>query len=220
MILDTHLHSNYSDGFHSPMIMAKHLKSLGLDGFALTDHDTIKGHGAAKKAAKEFGLEFIPGIEVSSKQGHIIGLGVEEHIPRGHANEVVEKIREAGGVAVAAHPYDIFRHGVRGTIRKVDFDYIEVFNAREIFWFLNDMVEKAADELGINKIVGSDAHDLPCMGLGTIRVSEAEDLYKGKVEIHKKEWAGITRISVEKTKRVLNKLGIVKFSSHPQEPSH
>jgi len=209
MILDVHLHSNCSDGLYSPRAIARRVKELGLDGFALTDHNTVKGHIEAKRAAKELGLEFIPGIEVSSSQGHITGLFVDEIIPQGSAAEVVEAIKDAGGISVAVHPYDVFRSGARGTVRTVGFDYIEVFNARVLFGFFNNIADKVAREIGANKIVGSDAHDLAVVGLGTIRISELDDLYKGKVEIHKKEWAGLHRIGVEKTKTTLKKLGLL-----------
>ncbi|MFH1425007.1 MAG: CehA/McbA family metallohydrolase [archaeon] len=203
MILELHMHSHYSDGMYSPRVMAKHVKKLDLDGFALVDHETVKGHKDARAAAKEFGLEFVPGIEVAADKGHILGLGVTEYIDKGPVEDVLEEIKSQGGVSVAAHPYDFFRHGIGGDLRKFKFDYVEGFNSRVVLLFLNYFAQKAAKELKLPMTAGSDAHDLACLGLGTTRVDSIEDLYKGKAQMHKTEWAGIRRISVEKTQRIL-----------------
>ena len=203
MILDLHIHSRYSDGLYSPTVIAKHAKLIGLDGFGITDHNTVKGHKKAKLAAKRFGLEFVPGIEVSSHNGHVIGLGIEEPVGIGSAAEVVERIHELGGVAVAPHPYDVLRHGVWRVLDKVDFDYIEVYNSRTFFEPLNRCALAAAKRLKLPGVVGSDAHSLREMGLSRVRVGKIGDLYKGKVGIERMEWAGMHRIALDKFRRIL-----------------
>jgi len=90
--LDLHIHSQYSeDASGTPLEIAKVLKKKGLNGMAITDHNTIEGGLSALKAAsKDFVV--IPGIEISTKDGHIIALNVRETIPRGlTCEETVEK---------------------------------------------------------------------------------------------------------------------------------
>lgn len=203
MILDLHIHSNYSDGLYSPTVIAKHAKKLGLDGFGITDHNTVKGHEEAKQAAKRFGLKFVPGIEVSSHQGHVIGFGIKEPVGVGSAAEVVDRIHDLGGVAVAPHPYDVLRHGVWRVLDKVDFDYIEVYNSRTFFEPLNRCAMAAAKRLKKPGVVGSDAHALREIGLSRVRLEKMEDLYSGKVKIKQMKWAGMHRIALDKFRRIL-----------------
>lgn len=83
-LFDLHLHSVFSDGKKKPREICAAAKAAGLDGFALTDHDTVAGlKGAAEEAGKA-GLFFIPGIEVSAYDGceiHILGLGIDYSVP-------------------------------------------------------------------------------------------------------------------------------------------
>ena len=80
---DLHLHSTYSDGVYSPHELASMAKAAGITALALTDHDTLKGLPEMKEAAKETGIDFIPGVEFSARwenrQVHIIGYGIDEH---------------------------------------------------------------------------------------------------------------------------------------------
>ena len=205
MIIDPHVHSNYSDGLNSPETMAKQAKIAGLDGFALVDHDTVKGLRRGRKAAKKYDLEFIPGLEVSCFEGHLVVLGIKEKVKKGPVVEVIEKVRDLGGVSIAAHPYDIFRSAFRGLIKEVKFDYIETFNSRTPLLFLNAWAERVAKKYKLKEVYGSDAHWFPEVGFGSIRVDSIEDLYRGKAVPYRKKWAGILTISAEKTMRVLRK---------------
>lgn len=206
MILDIHTHSYYSDGLNSPKTMAKQAKKVGLGGFALVDHDTVLGLKEAKQAADELGLVLVPGLEVSCLEGHVVALGVEEVIEKGPAVEVIEKIKDLGGISIAVHPYDIFRKGVGSLIEKLHFDYIETFNSRTVLTFLNRKAEKVADKLNLKKVCGSDAHWFTEVGLSSIKVNSIEDLYRGRAQIHRQKWAGLRQIAVEKTKRTFKKL--------------
>jgi hypothetical protein len=198
-----HIHSKYSDGLYSPTVIAKQAKDIGLDGFGITDHNTVKGQGEAKRAAKRFGLRFVPGVEVSSHQGHIIGFGVEEPVGVGSAAEVVDRIHDLGGVAVAPHPYDVLRHGVWRVLGKIDFDMIEIYNSRTFFEPLNRCAMVAAKRLKKPGVVGSDAHALREIGLSRVRVESVGDIYKGKIKIEQMKWAGMHRIALDKFRRIL-----------------
>ena len=205
MILDIHLHTVYSDGINTPAEMIGQVKKLGLDGFALTDHDSVKGHRAAKEAARKLKLVFIPGIEVSAKEGHILGLFVDEPIKKLSAQEVVEKIHDLGGIAIAAHPYDHFRTAVKDLIRTVKFDYIETYNTRSPL--LTDVwkAQRIAKELGLKGTAASDAHMVEEVGYGTVSVKSLNDFSSGKLKIHSARWTPPWIMTYGKFRRLIRK---------------
>src|SRR4030065_2448846 len=99
-----HVHSTYSsDSIITPKELVFYAKKRGLTAVALTDHNQVDG---ARKIARETDFLIIPGTEVSSLGGHIVGLNVDGVLPIGlSADETVDKIHRAGGVAIACHPY-------------------------------------------------------------------------------------------------------------------
>lgn len=157
MLFDHHVHSKYSvldsSSEISDIIGAAKERELG--GIAVTDHDAIGGSlKAAKLSSGE--LLIVPGMEVSSLEGHIVGLGIRRLVERDlSAEETVERIHKQGGLAVAAHPYDTFRSGVGDLCWKLDFDAIEV-NGHCVYG--NGKAKKAAEEHGKPLVGGSDAH--------------------------------------------------------------
>ncbi|MHA2408443.1 MAG: PHP domain-containing protein, partial [Candidatus Ranarchaeia archaeon] len=75
--IDIHMHTWYSsDGVHTPTEMVKAAAECGLHAIAITDHDNVKGHREAMAAGHRFGVIVIPGIEISTSEGHLLGLGV------------------------------------------------------------------------------------------------------------------------------------------------
>lgn len=97
MGLDFHTHSTASDGSLSPEELVKAGVDLGLDGIALTDHDTIAGLDQALAAGKHHGLPVIPGIELTTDYGeeeaHILGFGFDRNDPP--LNAKLQKILES-----------------------------------------------------------------------------------------------------------------------------
>lgn len=154
--LDLHVHTKYSkDCLCSIAEAVEAAKAAGLKGIAITDHDTVGGNAEGVKLSSEEFL-VIPGVEISSKDGHILGLGVSELIPRNlPASETIELIREQGGIAVAAHPFGIVRK--IGSVRKARFDAVEVFNSRAYF-ISNGLARRFAEQNGLPMVAGSDAH--------------------------------------------------------------
>lgn len=69
MRIDLHTHSHVSDGTDAPAVVMAHAREAGLDAVALTDHDTADGVAEARAAASELGLEFVPGLEFSTRHG-------------------------------------------------------------------------------------------------------------------------------------------------------
>ena len=81
-MIDLHTHTTASDGQYSPSELAKKMKNLHLSVWAVTDHDTVSGLAEAKKAADEYGITFVPGIELNIERPgcefHLLGLGLYE----------------------------------------------------------------------------------------------------------------------------------------------
>ncbi|MCD1296172.1 metal-dependent phosphoesterase [Methanocella sp. CWC-04] len=157
---DLHMHSKYSrDGILDPETIVKIALKRGLDGLAVTDHDTIRGGLAAKKVAPK-GLEVICGCEVSTDRGDVIGLFLSEEIRSRCHIDVIEEIRSQGGVAIVPHPFDSMR-GSAFWLREDDsrkIDGVEVMNARCIFRRSNNAAVDYADRYSLAKVGGSDAH--------------------------------------------------------------
>ena len=82
---DLHSHSTASDGTLTPRELASRARANGVELWALTDHDELSGLGAAASAAAEFGLPFVPGIEISvsfaGETVHVVGLGIDPSAP-------------------------------------------------------------------------------------------------------------------------------------------
>lgn len=163
MRLDLHVHTSHSyDGHCSVDEVVAAAKARGLNGVAIADHNSIAGHQDAKKFS-EGGFLVIPGIEVSSADGHIVGLGVSELIPRDlSAGETVERIREQGGIAIAAHPFALGRRP--GLVYRAKFDAIEVLNSRA-FLLSNPLAHRFAERNKMPMVGGSDAHRRDEIGL-------------------------------------------------------
>ncbi|MDD3792316.1 MAG: CehA/McbA family metallohydrolase [Candidatus Bathyarchaeota archaeon] len=160
---DLHVHTTYSkDSVITPKELVYYAKQKGLNAVAVTDHNYLEG---AYEIAKKTDFLIIPGVEVSSSDGHIVALNVKELIPRGFsAAETVELIHRAGGVAIACHPHVYFKGCLRDKVCS-SFDAIEVINARA-FPFNNSVkkAEETAQRLGLSKVAGTDADYGPQIG--------------------------------------------------------
>ncbi|MCJ2533690.1 MAG: PHP domain-containing protein [Candidatus Thermoplasmatota archaeon] len=159
--LDLHIHSQYSeDATGSPKDIIKILQKKGLQGMAIADHNTVEGGlKALKVKPKEFIV--IPGVEISTKDGHMLALNVTENIKRHlSVEETVEKIIDAGGLPVAPHLFrnmsGIKKEKLRNIQTKIS--AIEVFNSCSLPQ-TNLKTAKIAKEYGLGGTGGSDAHD-------------------------------------------------------------
>ena len=166
--LDLHLHSEYSgDGMGSPEEIIKILKKKGLDGMAITDHNNIEGSlKALKIAPKDFIV--IPGVEISTSDGHIIALNVRENIQRElSVEETVEKILDLGGITIVPHLYRNMSGINKDNLMKIKskISVIEVFNSCSVP-LTNLKIAKLAKELNLGGTGGSDSHDPKYVGWG------------------------------------------------------
>jgi predicted metal-dependent phosphoesterase TrpH len=166
MKLDLHVHSSFSvDGKYSPKDIIKHAKKIKLDGIAITDHNEIKGSLEAVKIAKNMkDFVVIPGMEVSSEDGHVLALGITESIERGlKTKDTIERITKLGGLPIAPHPYRFWSGLGKDVVRNHNFKALEVVNNRSLKKH-NRKAEKLADELDVGRTGGSDSHDLEHIG--------------------------------------------------------
>ena len=167
--LDLHVHTTYSgDSIVTLEAAVQAALESELDGIAVTDHDSYEAVKKLKKLENP-GIIIIPGVEVSSAQGHILALGVREAPPPGlPAAETVQEIKRLGGVAVAAHPFCPFKKSLgEETIRAVRFDALEVLNASTIPIVYGSELRKLmrlSKELGLPQTGGSDSHTPETIG--------------------------------------------------------
>ena len=167
MKLDLHVHTKYSpDCIIEPELYIKRAVKIGLHGFAITDHNEVAGAVKIFKSTKgRKDIIIIPGIEVSSDSGHILGYGITELVPRGLTpKETIERITELGGVAVAAHPYRLASGLGSEKVKSAKFKSIEILNHRSPKRE-NLRASKLAVELKSGTTGGSDAHQVWELGL-------------------------------------------------------
>lgn len=169
MRFDLHIHSNYSsDSNLSVDDILKQAVRKGLDGIAICDHNTVEGSLWAIQRAKELNISLIviPGIEISTSDGHLIVLGIREDIqPDLPVSETIKIARQKGAVVIAPHP---FKKNSIGYAAK-DVDAIETFNSRCLFGE-NKKAKELALSLGKPEVGGSDSHLLSAIGLGFTRI--------------------------------------------------
>ncbi|MBO0683508.1 MAG: PHP domain-containing protein [Candidatus Dormibacteraeota bacterium] len=186
---DPHLHTYYSDGWPSPQGLVDVGERLGLQVIAVTDHDTIEGalRAAEYACGRPDAPSVVVGEEVSSLDGHVLGLFLEQRVEPGmSAAATVEAIHAQNGLAIAPHPFwRTDRQGRNGRIHGVgraavmlDFDAIEVENSTPGFYAYNQMARRACAAAGRCEFGGSDAHIIDAVGRActTFPGTTADDL--------------------------------------------
>ncbi|WP_440772450.1 PHP-associated domain-containing protein [Natronorubrum sp. DTA28] len=163
--IDFHVHSDDSYDGHEPIeLILEQAADIGLDGVVITDHDEISESIRAAELAPEYGLIGIPGVEVSTRHGHLLAIGVEQRPDPGQPfMETVETVRELGGIAIVPHPFQRSRHGVRKR-RIEDADAIETYNSMVFTGYRNRRARTFARRRDYPEIGASDAHYLPNVG--------------------------------------------------------
>jgi len=151
--IDFHVHTVDSGDAHTrPDDLPAIIKARGLDGVAVTEHN--------KFDPPKLDALIVPGVEVSSRDGHIIALNVRENIPaRLPADETIRLIHEQGGVAIIPHPYDPVSKCVRLSRLKVRPDAVETVNADALsFYISNWLARRDARAYNLPQVGSSDSH--------------------------------------------------------------
>jgi predicted metal-dependent phosphoesterase TrpH len=193
---DLHVHSDYSPDGHSTVEdILRAAQRKGLDGVAITDHDTTAGAIHALEIAGQVapGLLVIPGQEVSTKAGHLIVLGITMQIPKGlSAKDTIAMAHELGGTVIVPHPDQRTRHGMRIPHGA---DAVEIYNSRYILGYHNFVTARKVGKRKMPAVAGSDAHVASMVGQAVTVVMAPRDV----PAVLKAIRDGKTRIDVRRT---------------------
>ena len=176
ILADLHLHTSWSSDCSIEVEdLLDHAQAAGLGAIAVTDHNVFGGALEAVELARDRDLIVIPGEEVKTDgQGEVIGLFLEEEIPRGMSfSETVAAIKAQGGLVYLPHPFDRM-HSIPepSTLHRhlADIDVFEVYNARLLFEGYNDEALRFARKYNLTMGAGSDAHVPPGLATGGLRM--------------------------------------------------
>lgn len=172
--VDLHMHTDHSGDCATPVdVLINTARDRGLGAIAITDHNEVSGALEARKLAEELGdIKVIVAEEVkTAEQGEVIGLFLEEKIPKGLTMaETIAEIRRQGGLVYVPHPFDRF-HSVPDYEHLLDMveeiDLLEVFNPRVAVTSFNEEAVRFARKYRIVPAAGSDSH--VAQGLGSVR---------------------------------------------------
>jgi hypothetical protein len=172
--VDLHMHTDHSHDCETPVeVLLAAAKEAGLGAIAVTDHNEISGALEAREKAAAANMKVIVGEEVkTANQGEVIGLFIEEKIPRGLTlEETVAEIKRQGGLVYVPHPFDRM-HSVPDYEHLLtildDVDAIEVFNPRVAIGSFNEEAVRFAAKYRLIAGAGSDSH--VAQGLGSVRI--------------------------------------------------
>lgn len=141
-------------------------KNKGLDIISITDHAEIEGSLKATEIANKYGLIAIPGLEIATKQGHLLTYGIGHNIPDSlEVTRTALRIRKMGGVIVAPHPFSfqgVFLRGKGKLLLKQ-----KLLDAIEVYTPLGKLDPKAlrmASEFKLAPLASSDSKALFSIG--------------------------------------------------------
>jgi predicted metal-dependent phosphoesterase TrpH len=210
-LADLHIHTIYSyDGTASVPAVLTQARKIGLDVIAITDHDEIAGSLKALSLAPRYGVDVIPGIEITTSEGDLLALNVTEKIERDMPLvETVLKVGELGGFCIAPHPMaeglgmkSLSAYSILKALRNTDVARIligiETYNATTIDKMSNHYAHILSEHLDMAKLGNSDAHIPEAIGLGITefpgktRSELVKAIRKGTTTIRKKkEWTPV-----------------------------
>lgn len=210
-LADLHIHTIYSyDGTASVPAVLNRARQIGLDVLAITDHDEIAGSMKALELAPRYGIQVMPGIEITTAEGDLLAYNIYQKVDPGlPLSETILKVGDLGGFCIAPHPMagglgmkSLSAYSIKKALRNPDVAEvligIETYNATAIDKMSNRYAHILGEHLGIAKLGNSDAHVAGAIGLGATEFEghTAQDLLKairkGKTSIHKKkEWNSV-----------------------------
>jgi predicted metal-dependent phosphoesterase TrpH len=176
---DFHMHTRYSmDSSSSLEDIIARCQETGLNCIAITDHNAFEGALKMKEMAP---FTVIPGEEILTPNGEIIGYFLKEYIPSGQPIEkVIEAIKSQGGLVGVPHPFDTFRglkntdnHFLEDLAKKLD--VVEVFNARSLLPWDSDKARDYARKYNLPVTAGSDSHTIRELGKTYVEMAPFSD---------------------------------------------
>jgi predicted metal-dependent phosphoesterase TrpH len=190
---DLHMHTNLGDGWMSPARLIEAAYRQGLTLIAVTDHDHVEGARRVEEllSKQSCPMQMITGVEVSTRQGHLIGLFVK-HAPKPmrSVEESIDAIKQQGGLVIVPHPLGRLVPSL--SRRRIDsllasgyaIDGIETYNPSPANAAQRAVVRAANEEWGLAGIGASDAHFWQHVGAGYTRFpgQTAQDLRQAIVE--------------------------------------
>jgi predicted metal-dependent phosphoesterase TrpH len=208
---DLHTHTIYSyDGTASVSSVLKRAKQIGLDILAITDHDEINGALKALELAPKYGVEVIPGIEITTAEGDLLALNITQMVDRDlPLVETVLRVGELGGFCIAPHPMaggfgmkSLSAYSIMKALRNPEVARIlvgiETYNATTLDRMSNHYAHILGEHLSIARFGNSDAHVAEAIGLGVTEFEghTTKDLLKAirrrkTIVRKKKEWTSI-----------------------------
>ncbi len=234
---DLHIHTIHShDGTCSVSAVLKHVaKYTDLDVIAITDHNSMDGIREAMDLAPAYGIEVIPGSEISTADGHLLALFIDHSIPAGLSLvETVRLIGEQGGLGIAAHPMakgtsSLRFHTIQEALKQPGVKRvlvgIETFNGGLVYTRRNPVVETRAQALPLAQVGNSDAHVLKTIGQGATEF-EGRTAAELRTALERKttrvrKGKGLDGLGVIRSylpRYLLRKLGWVVYSKNPEAP--
>lgn len=192
-LADLHIHTIYSyDGTASVSSVLRRAREVGLNVIAVTDHDEIRGSLETAQLAPQYGLEAIPGSEITTAEGDLLALFIREKIQPGLSLiETLLRVNDQGGVAIAAHPMaggmgmksltpasilKALNHPIAGKI----LIGIETYNGTAVDRLSNHYARIFANTIHLAHTANSDAHVVDTIGFGATEFpgTTAADLLK------------------------------------------
>jgi len=175
---DLHIHTSCSkDGESSVAQVLAAAAAAGMDVIAITDHDTMDGYQIAREISSE--ILVIPGVEVSTREGHVIALGVKTAPKPGMpVLDTIQEVKNAGGVTILPHPFHRYRHGAALKCIEAFYaaDAIEVYNSRYVIPHANQRAMRLARTLHKPAVAGSDAHNARFIGYGRTLIDAEKEI--------------------------------------------
>ncbi len=172
---DLHMHTNLGDGTASPTRVLGEARRRGLDVIAVTDHDHMEGarrvaellarESEVETGADQLPIQLIMGCEVTTRDGHFLGLFMREPVPMlRRIEDTIDAIKAQGGLCIVPHPMgrlvpSLSRRKIEDLLnRGFVLDGIELYNPSPANARVRDDVRRLNDDWGLAATGGSDAH--------------------------------------------------------------
>ena len=234
---DLHIHTIHSyDGTSSISAVLKHVvEHTNLNVIAITDHDTMSGVKRAMELGPHYGIEVVPGCEVSTADGHLLALFVGQAPKPGQSLvETALRIADMGGICIAAHPtargtsslsFETIRQALEVPGISKALVGVEAINGGLVYTRRNSLVSEQAQQLPLAQVGNSDAHVLLTIGQGKTEFEgrTALDLRRA-LEDHAtvahmgKGLDGIGVLRSYIPRFLLRKLGWTEWNADPSQP--